>query len=388
MDDEYEREFEQYRREEVARGRAHDVIVSAVRSGLLGDRFAGLWQDGNRIVLAVTEDAQAATDALYRLCPQAEVAVVRLRHSYAELEQLIDEVVDAAGRLGAIWSTAAVNESDNLVEVMLVDLTLPASRRLITEFAARPVAWSEGSVRLVDSAASSGTPKNEPRQVGPELTRLSVDVDRQPGPDGLTPLQAGAWMRGAIEDREVTLQLSYDDGIGVGADARAAWEAFKEMAALPVYEPFVDWSGEQKRVDPSVGGDSLLMEAGVAQPWWEKTRSGRRPDPPRPDVFQLSFRRQFSFIGADGEHAGMDRVLLVVEFALTEDLRALAGVPLWGDGGPPREDEQLRRSGEPPENALLPGAALWCDEVEASAAFRTAFDHGVAEAFHFNQSPI
>lgn len=181
----------------------------------------------------------------------------------------------------------------------------------------------------------------------------------------------------------VELEEVYSAFLGRGEHARAAWEAFKVMAAMPADESFADADGETLHVDVTADGDLLLFETAVDE---RRPEKGWRSmgEPAEPNVFDLIFTRQFSFDDADGEYLSMNGLALTVEFEPHPELAGLPSAQIWGCGGPPWGDEQWRRRGEAPRP--FAAAQEWIDEVERSRPFDLAFEQHRATRFYFQQS--
>ena len=153
---------------------------------------------------------------------------------------------------------------------------------------------------------------------------------------------------------------------GRGEDARAAWEVFKVVAALPAEEPFQRRDGATCHVDVTRDGDMLLFETAMGA------------------AFVMDFTRQFSFEDADGEYLGMNGLTLTVEFQPRPELARLDPVQIWGCGGPPWTEDVWRRQGEDPRP--FAAAREWAEKVERSTPFAVAFAGGRATRFFFEQS--
>lgn len=170
--------------------------------------------------------------------------------------------------------------------------------------------------------------------------------------------------------------------VGAGADANLAWEAFKRVAALPAYDPFVDAYGDTCHVSRADGGDLLLFEAShtsrLPDRGWRSLE-----DVGEPRRLALAFTRQFSFSDARGEYLGMNGLTLTFEVVIQDKSPSgLADVQLWGRGGPPSSDGASVPGGG--EEGPLPDVAAWSQQVEESAQFRRALIW-TPERFFFQQ---
>jgi hypothetical protein len=199
-------------------------------------------------------------------------------------------------------------------------------------------------------------------------------------------LDAKEQLRGLLVGQAIDLRE--DDShafVGRGADAPAAWAAFKELAARPAYEPMPAAEGITRCVDPTRDGDLLLFETAVhprrSQQGW---RSRSEPEVPR--AFVLLFTRQFSFEDEHQEYLGMNALTFDIEFDPADELVALPLAQKWECGGPPWTEAEWRRRGEAPRPY---GAAQdWIEWVERSEPFRLAFDGRGAERFYFEQTDV
>lgn len=151
---------------------------------------------------------------------------------------------------------------------------------------------------------------------------------------------------------------------GAGGDARAAWEAFCAAAAESFDTPHDD-DGEQLSVSDDVSADLLLFESG-----WQAARPenglGWAGDGTEPTVYVLSFTRQFSLEGEDGEYWGMNAVSLTVE--CTGDPAAVtAQAQRWGYAGRRRDDVSDETYGD--MKRWAGHVASWAARVERSRSF-------------------
>jgi hypothetical protein len=143
-------EVEKHRREE-----AWSRIRAAVECGVLGEAYAGLWiaQDGQCLVVAVTNQAEHAAATLRNIAPEAPLRVVWRRHPLAMLEALADNVIEMGDRLGAPWAYVGVRQPSNVVQAALTDMDHPASRALQKHFHDDPVRWVKDSVEPAAAAS-------------------------------------------------------------------------------------------------------------------------------------------------------------------------------------------------------------------------------------------
>jgi hypothetical protein len=198
-------------------------------------------------------------------------------------------------------------------------------------------------------------------------------------------IEAGAKLVEVIEAGGVRLRVAEDRSmwIGDGADARAAWDAFKALAPTAVYEPFVDDYGETCHLEQTGDGDLLRFETSVASPWV----GSYRPEEIAPDgALAASFTRQFSFLDANGEYLHMNRLGLDVEVWDPPDAVAVPDVQIWGCGGPPWTQREWELHGE--DDGPFDAAIEWVAEVEDSAVFKTIFGQLAATRFVISQGDI
>jgi len=173
---------------------------------------------------------------------------------------------------------------------------------------------------------------------------------------------------------------------GAGEDALLAWEAFKAQAAIAVDEPSVDAAGRRVRAaGAAADGDLLIFEIALGE-------DGGEPgvymvgQPPGRRVVDVSFTRQLDLVGDDGEAIGRDLLVLGVTLPATPVSEALAGVSVWGCGGPPRDDVDERSH---PEIGSWAGAAeTWAAAVEAHPAFAATLVAGRPETFTLTRSDL
>jgi len=144
-------EMARMEREEEGREAARDAIVAAARSGQLADRLAGIWQDGDELVVAVTSAPHDAERQL-RAIAKTPLRVTVAKHLLSELESLCVAIWEEADRLGAPLAATGVDEMENRATAMLERLDLPASQALQERFAGQPVQWEEGTVVAVGRA--------------------------------------------------------------------------------------------------------------------------------------------------------------------------------------------------------------------------------------------
>jgi hypothetical protein len=160
--------------------------------------------------------------------------------------------------------------------------------------------------------------------------------------------------------------------IGPGRDARTALDVFMAFAAETIDEQD-DVNATALTVDRFRDGDLLLFETGLARilppaekPYWSSS------DEPIPEVYELSFTRQFSFEDSDGEYHGMNTVSLSIQTKPTAELTTLANAQIWGSAGPSWTRDELVAHGHDPNRPPATGAAAWQEKVTASPAFSTA----------------
>src|SRR4051794_40379274 len=160
--------------------------------------------------------------------------------------------------------------------------------------------------------------------------------------------------------------------IGLGREARTALDVFMDFAAETIDEQD-EVNGTALIVDRFRDGDLLLFETGLARilpptqkQYWSSS------DEPAPEVYELSFTRQFSFEDSDGEYHGMNTVSLSIQMEPTAELTTLADAQIWGSAGPTWTRDELVAHGHDPDRPPATGAAAWQQEVMASATFSTA----------------
>jgi hypothetical protein len=185
-------------------------------------------------------------------------------------------------------------------------------------------------------------------------------------------LEAEAVLLGRLERLGIPVERRGFFRIGAGRDARTALDVFLAFAAETVDEP-EDAGGTRLSVDRFRDGDLLLFETGSGRilppperPYW----SGA--DDPVPEVFELSFTRQFSFEDRDGEYHGMNAVSLTIQTEPTPSLTALADEQIWGSAGPAWTRDELLAQGHDPDRPPRTGAAAWQEQLTASPALSTA----------------
>jgi hypothetical protein len=201
------------------------------------------------------------------------------------------------------------------------------------------------------------------------------------------PLEVETALRDLIVSRGASLNETHAVSWGPGPDAEVAWQAFKQVAAIPAHDPFVDSDGVTCRVSRHEGNDLLLFESEMirrspelefVQPWIS--------DQPESEMLALSFSRQFSFEDDDHGYRGMNRLRLTVEVVAGGDVRGLADEQMWGRGGPA---SGATPPGQHPEiSSWFGDCEQWSAEVERSAAFRSAFADHRPDRFYFGQSDI
>jgi hypothetical protein len=185
-------------------------------------------------------------------------------------------------------------------------------------------------------------------------------------------LEAEAVLLRRLEELGVSCERRSYFRIGAGRDARPALDVFMAFAAELIDEPD-DANGTSLSVDRFRDGDLLLFETGLGRvlppaekPYWSMS------DEPVPEVYELSFTRQFSFEDSDGEYHGMNTVSLIIQAEPTSALTGLANEQIWGSAGPAWARDELVAQGHDPDRPPRTGAAAWQKQVTASRAISTA----------------
>ena len=158
--------------------------------------------------------------------------------------------------------------------------------------------------------------------------------------------------------------------VGAGRNAQRALDVFFAFAAEAIDEPDVVEEGTLF-VDRFNDGDLLLFESGASsaippaeRPYWTLS------DEPIPEVYEVSFTRQFSFEDLHGEYHGMNTVTFVIQTALVTGLRELRREQIWGTAGPAWTRSELAEHGHDPDADVPTGAAAWRQDVMATPAYR------------------
>jgi hypothetical protein len=185
-------------------------------------------------------------------------------------------------------------------------------------------------------------------------------------------LEAEAVLLRRLQERGVSCERRSYFSIGAGRDVPTALDVFMAFAAETIDEPD-DADGTALNVDRFRDGDLLLFETGLGRvlppaekPYWSLS------DEPVPEVYELSFTRQFSFEDSDGEYHGMNTVSLSIQAQPTSTLTGLANEQIWGSAGPAWAHDELVAQGHDPDRPPRTGAAAWREQVKASPAFSTA----------------
>lgn len=148
---------------------------------------------------------------------------------------------------------------------------------------------------------------------------------------------------------------------GPGANAQQAWEAFRDVAVKPAFDPIRAWGDVQ--VVKSAG---FLFEAMFSQGW--PSRHGSRG---MPEHYELMLTRQFSV----GDAGNMMGLCLTVFVPAANELRELKDSFFGGDDG-----------GDP--ETFAAGAKAWIAQVEASPAFIIPMTRHEADRFSFGVDDI
>jgi hypothetical protein len=153
--DDVERKLARIEVEKNRREAAWSRIRAAVERGVLGETYAGLWiaEDGQCLVVAVTNQPEHAAATLRDIAPEAPLHVVWRAHPLAMLEALADNLIEMGDRLGAPWAYVGVCQPSNVVRAALTDLDHLASRALQEHFHDDPVRWVEDSVEPAAAAS-------------------------------------------------------------------------------------------------------------------------------------------------------------------------------------------------------------------------------------------
>ncbi|HEX8104241.1 MAG TPA: hypothetical protein VF533_16610 [Solirubrobacteraceae bacterium] len=189
-------------------------------------------------------------------------------------------------------------------------------------------------------------------------------------------------IRARLAGRGVQLTKARHTLIAPGEHAPAAWEVFKEIAALPVETTYVDPEGDEWRIDPAPGGDVVAFGAGPGEA--EPLVQQHIDAPPGPRVYVVDAIRTFTEIGEDGEFSGHLSTALTVEFPPAPDLMTLPVIHLEAPGG--RCGAVWERDPRDVDPPPLADVASWISAVEASESWRAAFGRHQAGRIHLSST--
>jgi hypothetical protein len=185
-------------------------------------------------------------------------------------------------------------------------------------------------------------------------------------------LEAEAELLRRLKDLGTSVERRSYFNIGAGHAARQALDVFFAFAAQAIDEPDrVD--GTSLSVDRFHDGDLLLFETGLGRavppgekPYWSLS------DEAVPQMYELSFTRQFSFDDNNGEYHGMNAVSLTIHTEPAPSLAGLADEQIWGSAGPAWTRDELVEHGLDPDRRPPTGAAAWQKQVTTSRTFSAA----------------
>jgi hypothetical protein len=185
-------------------------------------------------------------------------------------------------------------------------------------------------------------------------------------------LEAEAVLLRRLADVGVSLERRSFFNIGAGHAAHEALDVFFSFAAEVIDEPD-HVNGASLNVDRFSDGDLLLFETGFGS----ATPPGEKPywslsDEPVPQMYELSFTRQFSFEDDHHEYHGMNTVSLTIQTEPAPSLAGLAAEQIWGSAGPSWTRDELLAHGRDPDRGPRTGAAAWQEQVTATGTFSEA----------------
>jgi hypothetical protein len=184
-------------------------------------------------------------------------------------------------------------------------------------------------------------------------------------------LQAEGVLLRRLKDLGVSVERRSHFNIGAGHAARQALDVFFAFAAEAIDElDRVD--GASLTIDRFNDGDLLLFETALGRAVAPDEQPYRSlGDEPVPQVYELSFTRQFSFDASNGQYHGMNTVSLTIQTEPTPALAGLADEQLWGSAGPAWTRDELVEYGHDPDRPPRTGGAAWQEQVTSTRTFST-----------------